>query len=137
MTLKYESEVLFDLMKRDGDDAPSNVLPYESELKEKYLNQVVGAYPKLQDYRAEWLNYNLCQHLPSEFPVELVANVTSASFNNVVPYAYTSASLKGNTLVNALTTTSLSETSNGAEFTAPLLLPIKQILKPNTKYLLK
>ena len=31
MTLKYESELLFDLMKRDGDDAPSNVSPYESE----------------------------------------------------------------------------------------------------------
>ena len=30
MTLKYESELLFDLMKRDGDDAPSDVLSYES-----------------------------------------------------------------------------------------------------------
>ena len=30
MTLKYESEILFDLMKRDGDDAPSYVLTYES-----------------------------------------------------------------------------------------------------------
>ena len=30
MTLKYESEILFDLMKRDGDDAASDVLPYES-----------------------------------------------------------------------------------------------------------
>ena len=59
MTLKYESELLFDLMKRDGDDTPSGVLPYESELKEKYLKQVEGAYPKLQDYRSEWLNYNL------------------------------------------------------------------------------
>ena len=49
MTLKYESEILFDLMKREGDDTPSDVLPYESELKEKYLKQVEGAYPKLQD----------------------------------------------------------------------------------------
>ena len=93
MTLKYESDLLFDLMKRDGDDTPSDVLPYESELKEKYLNQVVGAYPKLQDYRPEWLYYNLYHHLPSDFPVESVANVTSASFNNVVPYAYKSANL--------------------------------------------
>ena len=31
MTLKYESETLFDLMKRDGDDTPSDVLPYEVE----------------------------------------------------------------------------------------------------------
>ena len=61
MTLKYESEILLDLMKRDGDVAPSGVLPYESELKEKYLEQVEGAYPKLQDYRPEWLYYNLYQ----------------------------------------------------------------------------
>ena len=30
MMLKYESELLFDWMKRDGDVAPSDVLPYES-----------------------------------------------------------------------------------------------------------
>ena len=100
MSLKYESELLYDLMKRDGDDAPSDVLPYESELKEKYLNQVVGAYPKLQDYRPEWLNYNLYHHLPSDFPVETVTDVTHATFQNVVPYAYKSAILKGQTLVN-------------------------------------
>ena len=35
MTLKYESELLFDLMKRDGDVTPSDVLLYESELKAK------------------------------------------------------------------------------------------------------
>ena len=28
--VKYESELLFDLMKRDGEDAPSDVLSYES-----------------------------------------------------------------------------------------------------------
>lgn len=97
MTLKYESELLYDLMKRDGDDTPSDVLPYESELKEKYLNQVVGAYPKLQDYRPEWLNYNLYHHLPSDFPVETVANVSNATFQNVVPYAFGKALLKGST----------------------------------------
>ena len=100
MSLKYESELLYDLMKRDGDDAPSDVLPYESELKEKYLNQVVGAYPKLQDYRPEWLNYNLYHHLPSDFPVETVTDITRATFQNVVPYAYGKAVLKGQTLVN-------------------------------------
>ena len=100
MTLKYESELLYELMKRDGDDTPSDVLPYESELKEKYLNQVVGAYPKLQDYRPEWLNYNLYHHLPSNFPVETVTNVSNATFQNVVPYAYGQALLKGQTLVN-------------------------------------
>ena len=30
MIVKDESELLFDWMKRDGDDAPSDVLPYES-----------------------------------------------------------------------------------------------------------
>jgi hypothetical protein len=102
MSLKYESELLYELMKRDGDDTPSDVLPYESELKEKYLNQVVGAYPKLQDYRPEWLNYNLYHHLPSDFPVESVTNVTRATFQNVVPYAYGKAILSGNTLVNLI-----------------------------------
>lgn len=100
MTLKYESDLLYELMKRDGDDNPSDVLPYESELKEKYLKQVVGAYPKLQDYRPEWLNYNLYHHLPSDFPVETVTGVTNATFQNVVPYAYGKATLKGQTLVN-------------------------------------
>ena len=100
MTLKYESEILFDLMKRDGDDTPSDVLPYESELKEKYLEQVEGAYPKLQDYRPEWLNYNLNAHLPADFPVETLSNVTEATVDNVVPYAYRSAILKGHTLNN-------------------------------------
>ena len=97
MTLKYESELLFDLMKRDGDDAPSVVLPYESELKEKYLKQVEGAYPKLIDYRSEWLNYNLNVQLPADFPMETLSDVTNATVHNVVPYEYGSAILKGNT----------------------------------------
>ena len=55
--MKYESEILYDLMKRDGLlNPPQNNLPYESELKEKYVNDLVGAYPNRQDYRAEWLN---------------------------------------------------------------------------------
>ena len=110
MTLKYESELLFDLMKRDGDDTPSDVLPYESELKEKYLNQVTGAYPKLQDYRAEWLNYNLHYRLPSDFPAESVTNVTSAIFYNVVPYEYNSAILKGSTKYRDIDTGDILDT---------------------------
>ena len=31
MTLKYESELLFDLMKRDGVSSPSDVLPMNHE----------------------------------------------------------------------------------------------------------
>ena len=139
MTLKYESEILFDLMKRDGDDAPSDVLPYESELKEKYLEQVEGAYPKLTDYRSEWLNYNLYAHLPADFPLESVSNVTNATFENVVPYAYRSAILKGQTLVNLLDLSqwgkqekiTLVSDGTGKRIDLGRNLPIK----PNTNYL--
>ena len=132
MTLKYESEILFDLMKRDGDDAPSDVLPYESELKEKYLQQVEGAYPKLQDYRPEWLNYNLIAHLPADFPVETISNVTSATVDNVVPYAYGSASLNGMTLFN-IPTKNYSETAK--ELSSWVTSYDNSFtLKPNTKY---
>lgn len=139
MTLKYESEILFDLMKRDGDDTPSDVLPYESELKEKYLEQVEGAYPKLTDYRPEWLHYNLYSHLPADFPVEILSNVTNATVNNVVPYAYGSASLKGQTLVNLLDFSqwgnkekiTLIADGTGKRMDLGRNLPIK----PNTKYL--
>ena len=137
MTLKYESEILFDLMKRDGDDTPSDVLPYESELKEKYLQQVEGAYPKLQDYRPEWLNYNLVAHLPADFPVETLSNVTSATVDNVVPYAYKSAILKGQTLVNSILNQSKhscvikGNSSNGGNYG---LRQSDVLFSKNTKY---
>ena len=86
--MKYESEILYDLMKRDGLLNPSqNNLPYESELKEKYIKDVEGAYPKLQDYRAEWLNYAYNQPI-GEFPYVTLSDVTNATIENVVPYAY-------------------------------------------------
>ena len=146
MTLKYESEILFDLMKRDGDDAPSDVLPYESELKEKYLQQVEGAYPKLQDYRSEWLNYNLNAHLPADFPVESVSNVTNATFENVVPYEYKSAILSGQTLVNTITNVegqyswvtvdnvTFTHVKDSADFS---FINYNCSLKPNTKYFIR
>ena len=130
MTLKYESEILFDLMKRDGDDTPSDVLPYESELKEKYLEQVEGAYPKLQDYRSEWLNYNLVAHLPADFPVETLSNVTRATINNVVPYAYGSAILKGQTLVNLSDLKIFSISGSDKSIYGR----ITNLIKPNTTY---
>ena len=131
MTLKYESEILFDLMKRDGDNTPSDVLPYESELKEKYLKQVEGAYPKLQDYRSEWMNYNLVAHLPADFPVETLTNVTEATVDNVVPYAYGSAILKGQTLVN-IAKNRCNMTLNKTTFYADL--DVAYSLKANTTY---
>ena len=99
--MRYESEILYDLMKRDGLlNPPQNNLPYESELKEKYINDVVGAYPKLNDYRGEWLNYAHENGIIGEFPYVTLTDVTNATIDNVVPYAYQSAILKGNTIIN-------------------------------------
>ena len=96
----YEAEVLFQLMEREGFNIPSSVPPYEAEIKAYLINQVKQAYPKLTDYEAEWLLYNYTKHLPAEFPIQTVANATSATFENVVPFAYHTAILKGQTLVN-------------------------------------
>ena len=99
----YESEILFKLMERDGFNVPSSVPPYESEIKAFLINQVKQAYPKLTDYEAEWLLYNYTKHLPADFPVSTITNATTAHFENVVPFAYQSAILTGQTLVNLLT----------------------------------
>ena len=100
MKHQYESEILFRLMERDGFNIPSSVPPYEAEIKAYLIEQVKLAYPKLNDYEAEWLLYNYTKHLPADFPISSVSNVTKASFENVVPFAYQSAILKGHTLVN-------------------------------------
>ena len=100
MKHQYESEILFHLMERDGFNIPSSVPPYESEIKAYLINQVKLAYPKLTDYEAEWLLYNYTKHLPADFPISSATNVTKATFENVVPFAYQSAILKGQTLVN-------------------------------------
>ena len=136
MTLKYESDILYDLMKRDGDNNPSDVLPYESELKEKYLNQIVGAYPKLQDYRAEWLNYNLTAHSPSSFPVVTLTDVTQATIDNVVPYAYRSAILKGQTLVNLVNDENKVYTLNADGSYKVIHINLHTALEVNKKYYL-
>ena len=109
--MKYESEILYDLMKRDGLLNPSqDNLPYESELKEKYVNDVVGAYPKLQDYRPEWLNYNKCEYIPADFPTESQTNQTSGMFENVIPFAYDVATLKGSTKYRDIDTEDILDT---------------------------
>ena len=56
---------------------------------------------------------------------------------NVMDGHVKSAILKGNTLINSLITTSLSLSTNGNIFSSAIELPVKQILKPNTRYLLK
>ena len=100
MKHQYESEILFHLMERDGFNIPSSVPPYEAEIKAYLINQVKLAYPKLTDYEAEWLLYNYTKHLPADFPISSATNVTKATFENVVPFAFQSAILKGKTLVN-------------------------------------
>ena len=100
MKQQYESEVLYKLMEREGIFNPSSVPPYESEIKQYFIDQIKLAYPKLTDYEAEWLLYNYIEYLPADFPIESVLNVTQCKVDNVVPYAYQSAILKGQTLVN-------------------------------------
>ena len=125
----YESEVLYKLMERDGFNIPSSVPPYESEIKAYLINQVKQAYPKLTDYEAEWLLYNYTNHLPADFPISSVSNVTNATFENVVPFAYQSAILKGNTLVNLL---KLKQFSTGLGYQKNVL---NMGLKSDTKYI--
>ena len=105
----YESEVLFQLMEREGFNIPSSVPPYEAEIKVYLINQVKQAYPKLTDYEAEWLLYNYTKHLPAEFPISSVANATSATFENVVPFAYQTAILKGSTKYHDIDTGEILE----------------------------
>ena len=110
MTHQYESEILNKLMERDGFNIPSSVPPYEAEIKAYLINQVKQAYPKLTDYEAEWLLYNYTKHLPAEFPISSVSNVTEASFENVVPFAYQSATLKGSTKYRDIDTGDILDT---------------------------
>ena len=106
--MRYESEILYDLMKRDGLlNPPQNNLPYESELKEKYVNDVVGAHPKRQDYRSEWLN----DALESEGGHTLV-----------------NLQQKGTWTING------SGSNQNASYSSPLPT---SILKPSTKYYVK
>ena len=147
MKCQYESEILSKLMERDGFNIPSSVPPYEAEIKAYLINQVKQAYPKLTDYEAEWLLYNYTKHIPAEFPIRSVSEVTEATFENVVPFAYQSAILKGQTLVNLVDYSH----SNSSHFTKQinghwsisvennskmlhLFNPLNQPLKDNTLY---
>ena len=60
------------------------------------IEEYKWAYPKLCDYQSEWLNYIL-EHPIGDFPYETVTTNSTATVNNVVPYAYKSAILKGST----------------------------------------
>ena len=94
---KYQSEIINEILEKRGHELSS--LHYESECIDSWIEEVKGGYPKLCDYQSEWLNY-VNENPIGEFPYETITDVTEATINNVVPYAYESAILKGNTLVN-------------------------------------
>ena len=98
MTLKYESEIIKEIVDMRGHE--SSLTHYESECIESWIDEVKGGYPKLVDYQSEWLNY-IVENPLGEFPYVTLSDVTEATVYNVVPYAYRSAVLKGQTLVNS------------------------------------
>ena len=95
--MKYQSELIKEIVDKRGHKFPS--LHYQSECIEEWIKEVEGSYPKLCDYEGEWLNY-IVESPIGEFPYVTLTDVTEATINNVVPYAYKSAILKGQTLVN-------------------------------------
>ena len=111
--MKYESELIKEIVGSRGHEKSS--LHYESECIESWIEEDKGAYPKLCDYQSEWLNYIIElngggsgggeEPEPEEppigqFPYETVTTNHTAMVNHVVPFAYKTAILKGQTLVN-------------------------------------
>ena len=92
--MKYQSEIIKEIVDKRGHKFPS--LHYQSECVESWIKEVEGAYPKLCDYVGEWLNY-IVESPIGEFPYVTLSDVTEATVNNVVPYEYKSAILKGST----------------------------------------
>ena len=93
--MKYQSEIVNEILEKRGHEKSS--LHYQSECVELWIEETKGSYPKLCDYEGEWLNY-IAESPIGEFPYVTLSDVTEATVNNVVPYAYKSAILKGNTL---------------------------------------
>ena len=154
--MKYQSELIKEIIDTRGHKKSS--LHYESECVETWIAENKGAYPKLCDYESEWLNYiSILDDMGGskdpeppigEFPYVVLSDVTEATIDNVVPYAYRSAILKGQTLVNVLNpeTINFDGVSNlkmdGGNFTydvdwewGKFAYIIKG--KPNTSYLIK
>ena len=120
MTIKYESELIKNIVDTRGHKKSS--LHYESECIGTWIEETKGAYPKLCDYESEWLNYINGNEIGNEigkFPYETVTADPTATVNNVVPYAYKSAILKGQTLVNLLDMNNLNQ-QNSITYIAPL-----------------
>ena len=125
--MKYQSELLKEIIDKEGHI--TSLLHYQSECVETFIKDAKGCYPKLCDYEGEWLNYINTQSCIGEFPYVTLSDVTEATVNNVVPYSYKSAILKGQTLVNLAT--QKSERFNGTRF---LHIPLSYNLNSNTNY---
>ena len=92
--MKYKSELIKDIVDTRGHKKSS--LHYESECVGAWIEETKGAYPKICDYESEWLNY-INEKPLGKFPYETVTANPTATINNVVPYEYKSAILKGKT----------------------------------------
>ena len=139
--MKYQSELIKEIVDTRGHKESS--LHYESECVETWIEEAKGAYPKLCDYEGEWLNYISIlddtggsedpEPPIGEFPYIVLSDVTDATVDNVVPYAYKTAILKGQTLVNIKGKES-NELSMPGYSKHDFLIPL---VKKNTDYLIK
>ena len=151
--MKFEAEIIKDIVDSRGHTKTS--IHYQSECVEEWVKEVEGAYPKLCDYQPEWLNYS-AENKVGVFPYATLTDVTNATVENVVPYAYKRAILKGNTLINVhinkknkyliptiktfdiQTNKSVKATINDAmtgNLYTLVYLEDYSMFKPNTKYL--
>ena len=104
--MKYQSELIKEIVDSRGHEMSS--LHYESECIETWIEETKGAYPKLCDYESEWLNY-IIENPNGVFPYVTITDVTNATVNHVVPYAYKSAILSGNTCYRDIDTGEILE----------------------------
>ena len=112
--MKYQSELIKEIVDSRGHKKSS--LHYESECVETWIEENKGAYPKLCDYESEWLIY-INENPIGNFPYENVTTNRTATVNNVVPFAYQSAILTGNTLVNIFDATLPTQIKNTHDIT--------------------
>ena len=113
--MKYKSELIKEIVESRGHEKSS--LHYESECVETWIKEAKGGYPKLCDYQSEWLSYinkleggGTEQPPIGEFPYIVLSDVTEANIDNVVPYVYKSAILKGNTKYRDIDTGDILDT---------------------------
>lgn len=147
--MKYEADIIKEIVDKRGHEKTS--IHYQSECVEEWVKEVEGAYPKLCDYQPEWLNYSNENNI-GVFPYLTLTDVTDATVENVVPYAYKRAILKGQTLVNLLETKKEKYTfnnqqnwiiedgylkCNGTSSWHTVTDKFNDMIKPSTKYLLR